>query len=126
MNGTFVGYNNSSKAYGIYIKEGHRIEVSRDVIFDESIAFKKSKDLPIDFDDEEPPMFEEDCTREEEDSNHEEIGPSEPVQQFSIPQNRKRTNWLNSTLLDIEGHGVAKGTFRESKTPKRYSDLQPI
>ena len=38
MEGTFVGYNNSSKAYRIYIKEGHRIEVSRDVIFDKGIA----------------------------------------------------------------------------------------
>jgi len=41
MKGTFVGYNNSSKAYRIYMKDGHHIEVSRDVIFDESIAFKK-------------------------------------------------------------------------------------
>ena len=53
MKGTFVGYNNSSKAYRTYIKEGHRIEVSRDVIFDESIAFKKSKDLLMDSNDEE-------------------------------------------------------------------------
>jgi len=42
MKGTFVGYNNSSKAYKIYIKEGHQIEVNGDVMFDESIAFKKS------------------------------------------------------------------------------------
>ena len=58
MKEAFFGYNNSSKAYRICIKGGHRIEVSRDVIFDESIAFKKSKDLPMDFDDEELPIFE--------------------------------------------------------------------
>ena len=66
------------------------------MIFDESIAFKKSKDISIDFDDEELPIFEE-CTREEEDSNHEEGGPS-----------------------DAKGHGAAKGMLRESNNPKRY------
>jgi len=43
MKRIFVGYSNSSKAYRIYMKDGHHIEVSRDVIFDESIALKKSK-----------------------------------------------------------------------------------
>lgn len=33
----------------------------------------------------------------------------------------KRPNWLKSTLLDVEGHGATKVTFRESKKPKRYS-----
>ena len=52
IKGIFVRYSNTSKAYRIYIKAGHRIEISQDVIFDESIAFKKSKDLPMDSDDE--------------------------------------------------------------------------
>jgi hypothetical protein len=38
----FVGYNGSSKAYIIYIPEQHKIEVSRDVTFNEKMAFKKS------------------------------------------------------------------------------------
>ncbi|MGP6521438.1 hypothetical protein ACTZL6_27490 [Klebsiella pneumoniae] len=37
-----MGYSNSSKAYRIYKKDGHRIEVSIDTIFDEIIAYKKS------------------------------------------------------------------------------------
>jgi len=65
MKGIFVGYSNTSKTYRIYIKEGHRIQVSRDVSFDESIVFSKSKDLPMDFDDEELPIFEEESSREE-------------------------------------------------------------
>ena len=121
MKGTFVGYNNSSKAYWIYIKERCRIEVSRNVIFDESIAFKKSKELSIDSDDEELPVFEEEVDKGEEESHHEEVGPSEPIQPVVIPETRKRPNWLKSTLLDAEGHGVVKGSFRESKKPKRYS-----
>ena len=49
----------SSKAYRIYIKEGRHIEVRRDVIFDENQAYKKSMDIPIDSDDEEVAIFEE-------------------------------------------------------------------
>jgi hypothetical protein len=37
--GTFVGYSESSKAYRIYIPGQRQIEVSRDVIFEEKIAF---------------------------------------------------------------------------------------
>ena len=59
IKGTFVGYSISSKAYRIYIKEGIHIEVSRDVIFDENHAYKRSKDIPIDSDDEDIPLLEE-------------------------------------------------------------------
>lgn len=55
--GIFIGYRNSSKAYRIYIKKGHQIEVSRDVIFDEIIAFRKSKDLPSDSNEKDLSMF---------------------------------------------------------------------
>lgn len=44
----------------------------------------------------------------------------EPIQLVVIPETRRRPNWLKSTLLDAEGHRVAKSTFRESKKPKRY------
>jgi hypothetical protein len=37
--GVFVGYNESSKAYQIYIPGQRQIEVSRDVTFEEEIAF---------------------------------------------------------------------------------------
>jgi hypothetical protein len=37
--GTLVGYSESSKAYRIYIPGQRQIEVSRDVIFEEEIAF---------------------------------------------------------------------------------------
>jgi hypothetical protein len=40
--GIFFGYNESSKAYIIYILEQHKVEVRRDVIFNEKVAFKKS------------------------------------------------------------------------------------
>jgi hypothetical protein len=40
--GTFVGYNESSKAYRIYIPGQKQIEVSKDVTFEEEVAFQKS------------------------------------------------------------------------------------
>jgi hypothetical protein len=40
--GIFVGYSDSSKSYIIYILEQHKIEVNRDVTFNERMAFRKS------------------------------------------------------------------------------------
>lgn len=72
----------------------------------------------MDSDDEETSVFEE-VTREEE-SNHEDEGPYESIQLVVISKTRKIPNQLKSTLLDVEGHGAAQGTLRESKKPKRY------
>jgi hypothetical protein len=51
--GIFVGYNDTSKAYNIYVPGQQKIEISKDVTFDEKIAFKKSIEDPIDSNDEE-------------------------------------------------------------------------
>ena len=41
--GTFVGYNESSKAYRIYFLGSRQIEVSRDVTFEEEMAIQKGR-----------------------------------------------------------------------------------
>jgi hypothetical protein len=41
---TFVGYNESSKAYRIYIPGQRWIEVSKDIIFEQEIAFRRSRE----------------------------------------------------------------------------------
>jgi hypothetical protein len=41
--GTFVGYNESLKAYRIYISSQRQIEVRRDVTFEEEVSFKEIK-----------------------------------------------------------------------------------
>ena len=74
----------------------------------------------MDSNDEELPVFKEEVARDEEKSNHEDEGPSEPIQPVVIPETRKIPNWLKSTLLDAEGHGATKGIFRESKKPYQY------
>ena len=51
--GTFVGYNESSKAYKIYIPGFRQIEVSIDVTFEEEMAVRKGRGSDMEIDDEE-------------------------------------------------------------------------
>ena len=44
--GIFVGYSKSSKAYRIYFPGYKKIDISRDVTFDEDTAYKKSRERP--------------------------------------------------------------------------------
>ena len=52
--GTFVGYCKSSRAYIIHIPGSRKIEVSRDVTFEEEMAIRKRRgsDMKIDDDEE--------------------------------------------------------------------------
>ena len=45
--GTFIGYNDTSKAYRIYFLGFKNINISRDVKFDEDSTYFRSKKLPI-------------------------------------------------------------------------------
>ena len=46
--GVFVGYNDNSKDYKIYVPGQRKIEVRRDVTFHEEASFKKSRELQQD------------------------------------------------------------------------------
>lgn len=94
IKGIFVGYNLQWKAYRIYINEGRQIEFCRDVIFDENHAYKISKDIPIEFDEEDVPLFEEEEKHEKSPTNQEEEGPSEAIKHIIIPEANNRPNWL--------------------------------
>ena len=123
VKGVFGGYSASSKACRIYVKEDRCIGLSRDIIFDESIAYKKSKDVPVDFGEEEIHIF-KDISRDNDGQDptptqKDVEGPSDPIQQVIVPENRKRPAWLRTTLQGAEGH-TASGTVKESKRPKRY------
>ena len=52
--GYFVGYNETSKAYKVFIPETKRIIVRRDVKFMEDKAFRRSRDLPANDQSEQP------------------------------------------------------------------------
>jgi hypothetical protein len=62
--GIFVGYSDSSKAYIIYILEQHKIEVSRDVTFNEKMDFNKSIEETIEEEEYEEPIEESTCLPE--------------------------------------------------------------
>ena len=44
--GIFVGYSESLKAYRIYFLGFKKIDISRDVTFDEDTAYNKSRKIP--------------------------------------------------------------------------------
>ena len=46
--GNFVGYNEASKAFKIYIPSERHVEVSRDVTFHEEASFKRLKEIEYD------------------------------------------------------------------------------
>ena len=53
--GIFVGYSDQSKAYKFYIPGFRKIEVSRDVTFDEDTTFNKSRKTHVDEEEQETP-----------------------------------------------------------------------
>ena len=93
-----MGYNESSKAYRVYIPGLRQIEVSRDVTFEEEMVIQKGRGSDMDiYDDEEmrssPPL---EVKRESEDRN-ELISPIDPVKPDDAPTDmgvsRKRSKW---------------------------------
>jgi hypothetical protein len=86
--GTFVGYNESSKAYWIYIPSQRQIEVSRDVTFEEEVAFMRSRGSHMEIDSEKhedmvpspphPPSVQRDTI--------EPIDPIDPVPPIDVPR----------------------------------------
>jgi hypothetical protein len=88
--GIFVGYSDSSKAYRIYILEQHKIEVSRDVTFNENMAFKKSIEETIEEEENEEPT--EEITENQDDKKEQPNHPMQPYETIdsdTIPKTRK-------------------------------------
>jgi hypothetical protein len=124
--GTFVGYNESLKAYRIYIPGQRQIEVSRDVTFEEEATFRRSKGSHMKIDSERqkemvpspphPPTVQRETV--------EPIDPIDlvdPVAPVDVPRDiavgRKRPTWARQTLQEVEGYATPRGTFRVSKRP---------
>jgi hypothetical protein len=86
--GTFVGYNESSKEYRIYIPGQRQIEVSRDVIFEEEVSFKRSRGSHMEIDQIDP------------------IDLVDHVALVDVPRyiagGRKRPTWTRQTLQEVE------------------------
>jgi hypothetical protein len=128
--GTFVGYRKTSKAYKIYILGQRQIEVSRDVAFNEEIAFKRSRESHIEIVSEEQEAPKDDGIHPTSPVDHPSDHQEEPAGPVDLPRNvavtRKRPAWLRDTLQNAEGHAVPRGTFRESKRPNRFSSYMAL
>jgi hypothetical protein len=102
--GIFVGYSESSKAYKIYILEQHKIEVSRDVTFNEKMAFKKSIEESMEEEEYEEPKEESTCLPESQNEEPKQLDhpmqPCEPIESVIAPKTRKQPAWLQDTLQE--------------------------
>jgi hypothetical protein len=120
--GIFVGYNDSSKSYRIYILEQHKIEVNIDVTFNEKMTFKKSIEENIE--EEEIEELNEESTENINDEKELPEHPMEPRENIDsdiVPKTKKIPACLEATLQYIERLKVLEGTFRKSKRPKGFS-----
>ena len=113
----FVGYSETLKAYRIYVPSQREVEICHDVTFKEDDALKKVRNIPSSKEDKE----------DEEEGKQEELkdemmpdveGPMDPI--YPPPSMNRIPSWLQDTLKDVERHIAPRGTFRESKKPKRY------
>ena len=104
-----MGYSESSKAYRIYFPRFKKIDISRDVTFNEDSAYKKSRKRPFeDSEDTEVPRIQDTTmnnTNQDEDREIEE--PQEPVDppQEKNPHKRKPA-WVREAIQGEERYGA--------------------
>jgi hypothetical protein len=128
--GTFVGYSESSKAYRIYIPGQRQIEVSRDVIFEEEIAFQRSRESQMEIDSETIPSPPSTVQRETTIIPVDPVVPVDPVAPVDIPRDiavgHKRPSWARQTLQEAEGHATPQGTSERARDQRDFrATFQP-
>lgn len=101
-----------------------QIEVSRDVTFHKEVAFRKSKELPLDSDSEPTsPKVGSPSSSSQREENEDDLS-LEPIEtlerSLEEPPTKRRPGWLKETLQEAERIVAPKGTFRERKRPHRY------
>jgi hypothetical protein len=123
--GTFVGYSETSKAYQIYVPGQKYKEVSRYVTFHEEVAFRRSKELPCDTNQQKAPSPEPSDSQLSDEQREEAREPSvDPVRdsvEFPLekPPVKRKPAWCCEILKDAKKHAAPKGTSRESKKPDK-------
>jgi hypothetical protein len=107
--GTFVGYSDTSKAYILYIPDHQKIEISKDVTFDEDVSFHKSKHGPTEEShDKENGIPRAVETREVEAEecilkDHDMAKPQRPVEN---PTQKRILAWAQEAIKDVEIYGA--------------------
>ena len=124
--GIFVGYNESSKAYCIYVPGQRYIEVSRDVIFHEEVVFRQTKELPKEVEESHSKIPNSEVQREEEFEPQIPDVPEEyesPDKELLEAASKRRPGRYRETLQEAEKHKAPPGMFKESIKPQKYSGL---
>ena len=108
--GIFVGYSESAKAYRIYISRQKRIELSRDVTFEEDVAYRRSRHTDSDNDEQEAPqevLAPPSTTIEESMEDDDPVEPTnlvDPIVLDAIPRDiaemgqKRKLAWVRQTL----------------------------
>jgi hypothetical protein len=110
--GTFLKYNESSKAYWIYIPSQRQIEVNIDVIFEEEITSQRSRESQMEIDSETVTFPPSTVQRETTIIPVDLVDPVSLVDILrDIAVGHKRPIWARQTLQEAEGHTVPQGTF---------------
>ena len=115
-----MGYCEISKAYIIYFLRIKKIDISKDVTFDEDSAYNKSRKKPAEVPKESEAPIIHDTTMNEEiqEEDREFERPQEPVDppQEKNPHKRKPT-WVREAIQGAERYVALEENHRERRGP---------
>ena len=116
----FIGYSDTSKAYIIYFPGFKKIDIRRDVTFNEGSAYKKSRKRPVEEPEEEeaPRIHDTTMNEETQEEDREFEEPQEPVDppQEKNPHKRKPVGYekLSKVQKDM---GLQKRIIEKERGP---------
>ena len=119
-----MGYSESSEDYIVYFPGFKKIDINRDVTFDEDSSYNKSRKRPVEDSEEiEVPRIQDTTKNKETPKEDREIEePQEPVDPPREKNSYKRKPpWVREAILGAERYGAPKGIHRERKRPRPYS-----
>ena len=119
-----MGYSESSKAYRIYFPGFKKIDISRDVTFDEDSTYNKSKKRPAEEPEETKVPRIHDTTMNEEDQE-EDRDLEEPKRPVDPPleknPHKRKPAWVREAIQGAERYGDPEENHRERKRTRSCS-----
>jgi hypothetical protein len=123
--GLFVGYNETPKAYRVYIPEQRKTVVSKDVKFEEAFASRKSHEPVTSIEDEEQEALKVEPGSpltskavQQPSSEEETVAPSTSV---------RRSQWFTQTLRNYQEYVEApESTFIKKRPSKKFADYMAL
>ena len=115
----FVDYTETSKACRVYIPGQKNIELSRDVIFEENLAFRRALNSE---DSSHTPSSKGNLDPKIQSENIDEI--EDEIQNLNLEETqnpRKRPLWAIKMVEEAQDFCAPSGTIRERKRPKGFS-----